>query len=276
MLFAVIAASLFKWIPGSFGYALAQDGPSAVLALLQAIIAAIVWGGGICLALSFYRVVFFSARRPSSRYRPSGSLVTGLAAGFATSLILTAFIIFGFQQEGLLHMGWIDGPTYKALIGDSSRLAGPYLYDVFVTTRCGWAYLVIGSFLGLGMALDSNALFASQEFGALRSSAKSISVPGLDKEQFWEISLHLWHRFRGTPLMLTVGAAITIGLLHKDVIIANHTGQMASLTRLSLNVLFDSCTQMIGAFFAIVGMGLGLVLTDVRSSSVGDSLQSLF
>ncbi|HBH79185.1 MAG TPA: hypothetical protein DDY39_05095, partial [Nitrospira sp.] len=85
--FAAIAAAPFKVIPGGFGWSVTQylkvapmdtfNMPNAFMGFLQGTIAAVIWAGGIAIALMIYHEVFQSEQTKKSILSPIGTIVAG-------------------------------------------------------------------------------------------------------------------------------------------------------------------------------------------------------
>jgi hypothetical protein len=248
---AALAAAAYKWIPGMANWALCQATPSAAMGVFHGVTAGVVWAGIITLGITFYHVVFGRSQKPGSMLRPFGAVVSGAVSGLFSSLLVVMVITGVYEPQSLVTMGWISSPG----LGRAAVWG-----DLFVNYRYGWLYLIVGTALGIGMALMSNAVRASAAWKAFldaqRDGLAGIRETGLVLRQLMAIALpHAW------ILPVTVGLAAVLAFYVPDTTTrAAIEGIKANPADVIKGLVADCSTQVIGAFFGICGMGLGLVV----------------
>lgn len=271
LLLSAASAAAFKWLPGIFNYALCQAKPSAAMGVFHGVTAAVIWGGGITLSLVIYRVVFGREFSAKSYLRPVPAVVTGAMMGAISGAALVLLISTVYMGNSLHDMGWVT---------DSDQKLGAGFGDIVLSrTRFAWPYLITGSFLGIGMALMVNGLRASKKW--LQFLIKQTTLTGV--RQTWRLISALTKLAVGfawpIPLALLVAGVLAFFVLRS----APETGRWSQSSTEALSggrapepaqrrewkispwgeafgILGDAATQAIGGFFAIVGMGLGIVI----------------
>lgn len=308
--FAAISAAAFKWLPGIFGWSLEQKAASPGMGIFHGLSGGVIWGGSIALGLALFYIVVERQQDKKSTFRPYGAILTGAVFGLISSLFIVLIVVLVFEIESLIGMGWIGSRDVASL----SRFEKKYWLDLFVSIRYGWVQLVIGTGMGIGMALATNSLRAWNRWvGFLRRQKRVTS---------WTQSTRLIRRIipiaalRVWPVPLTI---ILAGVLAYFVphpqqadnspqeaisVIENNTQTLQvnskdekaiqeiarQLERLKVDhvhdrpgfwskdrkapgntpearqmqlihgLIADCLSQIVGAFFAIVGMGFGMVI----------------
>jgi hypothetical protein len=271
IILSVLSAAAFKWLPGMFNFALCQPVAGAAMGLFHGIIAAVIWGGGITLGLILYRVVFGREHVAKSYLRPFPAVIAGAIAGLIASMVLLLVISTVYDEDALFKMGWIMEKNAKSWSG---------LWHVLLwETRTAWPYLIMGVFLGTGMALMTNGLRASKRWP--RFLDERTSLTGV--RQTWSLIRALTtlaSRFAWPiPLALLIAGAVAFSVLRSapasrqwsrpwsEALTAGLVRDPGKLRKWKgspwgegLGIVGDSATQAIGGFFAIVGMGLGIII----------------
>jgi hypothetical protein len=268
----MISAAVFKAVPGAFGLALTQASASAGMGAFQGATAGMIWAGTIILGLTWYdfrrgirQAPWESPRKAEeagqaglsmslwdafrSSLRPPFSLVVGALCGFVSSLLIILVVTSVFELRSIVDIGWIRPGR--------GRFSLEFLKDLFINTRFAWPYLITGPSLGVGMAMTRNALLASAR---------------------WSEFIQMQRRLEGGKDALTVSRGITpivaryaLPLLVMQALggglafFVPEAGPGANVFRagtmsLASGLSCDCATQVFGAFFGIVGMGLGVVI----------------
>jgi hypothetical protein len=255
---AAVAAAAFKWLPGKFNWAVGQTTGSAMMGIFQGVVAGVLWAGMIVLGLTVYHVVFGRRRGPRSAFRPLGAVFAGAMSGLIGSSLLVLTLIGVFDSRSLASIGWLTS-------GDVVPFTPAFFRDIFATTRFGWVYLVTGTGLGVGMALATNALRRSPAWLAL------LDENGTGMSNTREAAALLARVTRvAAPfawwLPLTVGGASIAAFFIPNVspepavVDCLLAESKATATCLLRGLIGDGLTQVIGAYFAICGMMLGMLV----------------
>jgi hypothetical protein len=287
ILFAMAGAAAIKWLPSYFNYSCVESSASAFRGLFASAPAGFLVGGGTVLGLTFYRMVIGREYGRPSMFRPLPALLYGGLFAFAAGVICVLMIAFIFSPESLQQIGWTNSSTRVTM--------GSLLHGLLVTNRCGYAFPVTCVGLGLAMAMTTNRLRASTvwpEFldqqGAVTSLTQAMQVSrGIVK-----LSLpYAWPLVVLTPLFATIGLAIMQGTDPKAWhLTANSAHEIfmgamdgtkrpgetmsqfnarevvqriqwkTSLEGRALGLFGDVLSKVVGGYFAIVGMGLGIVM----------------
>jgi hypothetical protein len=274
ILFAMAGAAAIKWLPSWFNYSAVQDGASAFRGIFAATPAGFLIGGGTVLGLTFYRMVIGREYDRLSIFRPFSSILYGGIFAFVAGLLCVFMIALVFTPDALYKMGWTDwsNPFIRPPVG---RL----LYDLFMTTRCGYAFPVTCVGLGVGMAMMTNSLRASTvwpEFLDRQSAVTSLTQAIQVTRGIVKLSLpYAWPIVVLTPLFAVIGLVIMQGIDPKDWhLTANSVHQIflggmdetkiriwkKSLEGRALGLFGDVLSKVVGGYFTIVGMGLGIVM----------------
>lgn len=287
ILFAMAGAASIKWLPSWLNYSAVQDGASAFRGLFAATIAGFLVGGGTVLGLTFYRMVIGREYDRLSLFRPLPGLLYGGIFAFVAGLLCVLMIALVFSPQALLQIGWTNSPTRLTM--------GPLLHGLFVTNRCGYAFPVTCVGLGLAMAMMTNRLRASTvwpEFLDKQSAVTSLTQAIQVTRGIAKLSLpYALPIVVLTPLFAVIGLAIMQGTDPKawhltansahDIFIGGMDGTMQphetkpnfearevkqrikwkrSLEGRALGLFGDVLSKVVGGYFAIVGMGLGIVM----------------
>lgn len=245
---ASIAAASFKWLPGAFNFALCQASASAGMGVFHGVTAGFIWGGFIPLALVLYRVVFGNMNLPmrESFLHPFAMLIVGGIAGGLSGLLLTYLVTTVFTPTSVTTMGWTATTDRSSLL---------FWRELFLQTRFGWAYVITGTGLGVGLALMTNGLQSSAEWAAFL--ARQTRLTGLKEtvDVLKGITRIAWRYAWPIPIAMTLAAVLAFAVqrplkLQEKTTVAMRAAGTAA----------DSATQAIGGFFAVVGLGLGLVI----------------
>ena len=265
------SAAAFKWLPGLLNYALCQAKPSAAMGVFHGITAAVIWGGGITLGLVAYRVIFGREFGARSYLRPFAVIVTGAMVGAINAAILLLLISTVYMGPSLHAMGWVNDSTQS--------LGSDFAQVLFFRTRFAWPYLITGTFLGIGMALMVNGLRASRKWpqflaqqtpltGVRHTWRLICALVKLAIRFAWPIPVALfiagWLAFfvlRSAPEPGQWPHSWTEGLSGGLSTEPSHEREWKiSPWGEALGIMGDAATQAIGGFFAVVGMGLGIVI----------------
>jgi hypothetical protein len=237
-------------VPGAFDWALAQDLPGAGRGLFQGVVAGVVWGGLIPVGLMLYRLVFWTInQRADSLFRPIGSLAAGLLAGLLSSILVTFSILAVYGMDALHKMGWVGNLTEE-----EQRWSAEFWYELLIATRMGFGELILGTMLGLGIALTVNGLRASHRWEQFAASGDPLSslkdARRLIGRLFVVVMRYSW------PLVATQAAAVVvvwaIARPSEQVILSN--------ADVFLDTLGDAATQAVGAVAAVIGTCVALLV----------------
>jgi hypothetical protein len=271
VLLSALSAAAFKSLPGALNFALCQAAPSAAMGVFHGLTAAVIWGGGIILGLVLYRVVFGRQRGAKSYLRPISAVVTGAIVGAITSAMVLLLISTVYTPDSLRMMGW--------LVESKEKTSAGLGHDLLWESRLAWPYLIMGTFLGIGMALMINGLRASGRWSQFLAQQTPLS----GVREAWRLILALAKlaiRFAWPiPLALLIAGVLAFSVLRSAP--ASRPGSQpwtealrGGLSRSpenlrkwkvgawgqGLGIIGDGVTQAIGGFFAVVGMGLGIII----------------
>lgn len=267
---AVLAAglaSIFKVPFAHFNWAICQASASPGMGFFHGATAGVIWGGGIALALALYGMVF-RVERHNNAFRPLGALFTGALAGFVFSFLLVVIIANVYESTSLFIMGWISNKALERFSVDLWR-------ELFVRPGFAWPYLLTGAGLGLGMALMTNGMMASRSWLEFLDQ-ESAEVSGLK---------HIYKIGRGIawlalpyslfiPPILFLSAVLAYQVMKPNLPVKQFDGDVSQLDKkqgearlqkidlkgLRQGLTADCATQAFGGFFAVVGMGFGMVV----------------
>jgi hypothetical protein len=267
-------SSFFKLPFGYLNYALCQPDSSAPTAFFGAIVACFFWGGVITFFITLHRVAFRSELRAKSYFQPWPALCFGIMGGVVSSSLVMALLSFVCDSSSSVDLGWTEV--------DKRLNWGTFFQDILVNRRVFWPYMVLGPGLGLGMAMMCNGIWASPAWSALM--AKQAQLSGARALLLIGALAKFMVRFVW-PIFLCMAAADVAAYfivttspyaLHHPIKPENQTWAYAldggRLTKQSeviewklspwgvgLGILCDSLTQTFGAFWCIVGMGIGMI-----------------
>lgn len=246
-MFAAIVAGVLKTIPGAFDWGFVQAQASATMGFFHGVIGGVMWAGAISLGLSLYRLVFGRDLIPGSYWKPLGALGVGALIGMISSILVVFCIASVYSDPSLRKMGWIQQSTEN-----DSR---PFLDDLFYHTGFGWCHLITGVGIGIGMALMTNGLQASSKWKAFLHSQARLTSLKQARELIWGLmKLALPYSW---PLPLVIGLAAAAASF-----VPNRIPGVPKATTLAIvqGLTADCGIQIIGAYFAVVGMGFGIVI----------------
>jgi hypothetical protein len=252
-LFAAIVAGVLKTIPGAFDWGFVQAQVSATMGFFHGVIGGVMWAGAISLGLSLYRLVFGRDLIRGSYWKPLGALGVGALIGLLSSILVVLCIASVYSDPSLRKMGWIQQSTQN-----DSR---PFLDDLFFNTGFGWCHLITGVGIGVGMALMTNGLQASVKWKEFLHSQARLTSLKQARELIWGLmKLALPYSW---PLPLIIGlAAIAASFVPLRVDQPKDPEKRTKATTLQIvqGLTADCGIQIIGAYFAVVGMGFGIVI----------------
>jgi hypothetical protein len=271
ILFAMAGAASVKWLPSYFNYSCVQSNASAFRGLFASAPAGFLVGGGTVLGLTFYRMVIGREYGRLSVVRPFPSILYGGLFAFVAGLICVFMIALVFSPEALQQIGWTDSATRVPV--------GSLLRGVFWTNRRGYPFPVTCVGLGVAMAMMTNSLRASTvwpEFLNKQTAVTSLKqaiqvIRGIVKLTF----PYAWPIVVLTPLFAAIGLAIMQGAAPtawhltansaREIFLGGMDETMArewkmSLEGRALGLFGDVLSKAVGGYFAIVGMGLGIVM----------------
>jgi hypothetical protein len=251
-MFAAITAGVIKTIPGAFDWGLVQAQTSAPMGFFHGLIGGVMWAGAISLGLSLYRLVFGRDLIRGSYWKPPGALGVGALIGLISSILVVLCIASVYSDPALITMGWIQKPTQNG--------REPLLTDLFYNTGFGWCHLITGVGIGIGMALMTNGLQASPKWKEFLHSQARLTSLKQARELIWglmKVALpYSW------PLPLVIGLAAIAASFAPRVDPPEDPGKPTKAHRLQIvqGLTADCGIQIIGAYFAVVGMGFGIVI----------------
>lgn len=268
ILFACVAASAFKWLPGLFNFALCQATPNAAMGVFHAITASVIWGGSITFAVALYFVVFGRQSAPRSFVQPTGAIIAGLIAGILSSVAITLVVVTVYTNQSLALMGWTAE--------DYDKFSAGLWKDLFFANRFGWPFLLMGTSLGAGMALMANGLRASPRWRGLLNEQSALTS-GHQVLQLVRALVKIGLRYAWpVPVAVSIGCLLAFVVLRgapvaKAPQTSAFTGQLSDRGQAirqwklspigeALGIAGDGLTQIIGGSFAIIGMGMGIVI----------------
>lgn len=259
--FGAVSAAAFKWLPGLFGLAPTQAQPSIGMGAFQGLTAGFVWAGLIALGLTLHDRVFSREHDPKGYPRPFGAVVSGAAWGLLGSIVVVFIVVSVFTTTSLVEMGWLTEENKT-----QSRLSYEFFKDLFVETRFGNVHLITGIGLGVGMALMTNSIRASQRWTDFVEGHKGkLFRLRQTKKALAQIARIAWHHVWPLLLMLALtGAAACLVPKVPEGAKKYYSPDLAldlpAYLAVPLGIVCDCLSQAIGGFFGIVGMGLGIII----------------
>ena len=223
------------------------------MGVFHGLTAGVIWLGTIILALTIYRVVFGREQQYTGALRPIGALASGFIGGVVSSAVVTLAIAAVFEPGSLAAMGWVTGKP--------ERYSAEWLSDLFVETRFGWAYILSGTAFGVGLAMVTNKLRAAPDWERYLARQTRVASFGqcaaIVKGTTGIVVRHC------LPLVLALVVGGTLEYLVCDPPLEKPskwgTWETPSLF-LALSIAADCGSKLIGGVFAIVGLGLGVVV----------------
>jgi len=246
--FAAVGAMLYKWLPGAFDWALVQGHSSAGMGAFHGFTAGFIWGGLIPVGLALHRLVFWNARCKHSTLRPFGSLIFGLLGGLVASSLVVLIILSVYEIDSLGKMGWLN------VSGQSQRYSAQFWQDLLITTRMGWAHLILGTSLGLGMALTTNRLRASGRWDRFLSGVSTPTSMKAVRGLVRDISSLVLREVWPLPLMLAIGGLLVYMLAIPGI----HA--TAQKQKVWTGIIGDASAQAVGGICAVIGLGAVIVV----------------
>lgn len=273
--FAGLPALVFKAIPSSWGWGVAQHEPNLGIGAFQGAVASLFWGGIISTTVTLHYAVFANAKLPRSTWSPFGAVVAGAMGGVIASAMIVSAILGVFNQASLLTMGWIAAPAQGA----------QRWIQAFGVTRYGWVYLVTGLGLGIGLALISNSIRASRLWPILLKENmcgfNSLADVARCYRRLLRIAFGRRLLLLVAPVLLFSGAAFFVPNVDSASrvlpLLEESRGKVerskANPKDLALGLMGDGLTQIVGALFGVCGALLGGVIVrsgfSIRPMQVG-------
>lgn len=239
---AAFSSFFFKLGPGFLGWSLVQASDSAGMGAFQGATAGLIWAGFIIWGVS--AIDFLWEERPS-RWRV---IFVGGASGLVSGGLIVLIVASVFELDSLVRIGWIEPQI--------TRYSAQFFEGLFVTTRLGWAYIISGMFLGIGMSLTRESLLASIQWSEFMQVQREV----MSLRQALAIALGAARILarRCWPLFLfQMVAAVFVILVAEPANGASkfRSGRFGILTGLA----GDCSAQVVGAYFGLIGMAFGLV-----------------
>lgn len=249
VLFVVPPASAFKMLPAHYDWGVSQHEPSALIGAFQGLVAGVFWGGLTTACIAFYYYVFSSEKHRGSGLDLAWTIVFALIGALLGSGLISFAVLGVFNEQSLNMMGWIR-PDQSGI----DRLS-----EAFVETRFGWVNFAIGGALGIGFALVVHAIRIDPGWLSIFHSS------GARAESFgelWGITLRLARI--ALPKMGYLVAIMLLGVVASlyipDTTTFAEEKTKANLESLIKGLLGDVSTQIIGAYFSIVGMLVAMIV----------------
>lgn len=249
-LFGSISAGIWKSIPGTFNWGLVQATPNPAMAAFHGLVSGLVWTTWIALGLVLYRVVFGRDLVKGSYIKPLGALIAGILFGFIGGFLVEFCVIGVYTIQSLETMGWILSTQPHRI-----SLTREFFHDLFVGTRFGWPLPICGIGMGLGTAMMTNALQASRKFGEFLQRQVRLSSLSQAMRLIWNLIKLALPFVWPIPLMVAITAAAA-----SLVPVRNYALPKATTAGIIQGLAGDCSTEAVGAFFSVVGMGLGIVI----------------
>jgi HEAT repeats len=265
--FAAFSAAFYKMLPSLFGWALAQKEANAGPGFYQGFSAGVIWAGLIVLGLTVYYIISAREHHSNSNRSLLQATVTGTASGLLGSLIIILVIGAVFDQKVLENIGWI--------LPGRARFSRDFLKDLFWTTRFAWPYLITGGGLGMGMAITIHRLRTDSEWNDFKKRQPALTTFKQTHEAIRGIMeiLNKPKNFWPLPTLLLLAGlaaffvpavqprqAVNFNEVKVPCEIQGVVNIRAGRIGLLQGLIGDVTTQAVGAYFGIVGMGLGIVM----------------
>jgi hypothetical protein len=294
ILFAMAGALGIKWLPSLFNYSCVQGEASAFRGIFAATPAGLLIGGGTVLGLTFYRMVIGREYGRLSAFRPFPALLYGGIFAFVAGVFCVMMIALVFTPRALYVIGWTNSPVRQSMgqLLDGLFVSGRCGYAFPITC--------VGLGLAMAMMTNSlRASTVWPEFldqqGAVTSLPQAMRVTG----GIVKLSLrYAWPIVVLTPLFAGIGLAIMQGIEPKAWHLTAKSAQeiflggmatppeevkttppegakipqaeedadlrmrkwKGSLEGRALGLFGEVLSKVVGGYFAIVGMGLGIVM----------------
>ena len=289
--FSVAGAASIKWLPSAFNFSCVQATASAIMGLFHAAPSGIILGGGIAIGLMVYRMVFGREYDPVSILRPLPAIAFGAVSGLIAGILCVIMIASVYQPEALQQMGWTDQSVRPPF---SDILSG-----VLFKNYCGLAFPLTSVGLGIALALMTNSLRASKEWALFVRQQSAISSVGQLARVVAGIIRVTLPFAVPIPLLVMLFACVALIAMDHGVKpssrssapladkilggldqpppaavlgdtkkkedfqkaqIARRTVWKGSLEGRALGLIGDGLAKIVGGYFCIVGIGLGIVV----------------
>ncbi len=289
IILCIFAAMAVKFLPGLLNYAYGQARPSATMGLFHGAVAAIFVGGAATFGLALYRMVFGREYVPCDYLRPVGAICFGAIFGAFGGFLCNVAIAGVFVPEALKIMGWLplEQREPPGLL--------EFFHQLYFHNLCGWVFTLNGAGVGIGMALITNRLRFHRRWQAfLRLKARTamstfrqaITVLGglfaLTSRYIFVMAAVLFlTSLAGLAALAATGGmqpegsptwrqTLTGGLpgaasngaegATDEEVTARLRAWKTSRFGRVVGITFDSTAKALGGYFAVVGMGFGIVL----------------
>ncbi len=287
--FAVLGAAIVKWAPSAFNYSCVQATASLPMGLFHSAPAGIFVGGGIVFGLTFYRMVVGREWTDTSRCRPYPALLFGAFFGLLAGAFCVVVIALVYQPEALHQMGWIataERPGFAEMC-----------YELIVANRCGLAFPLTSIGLGIALGVMTNRLRNSETWPRFIENQSTLSGVGqLIRTIRGVIKVTMPHAWP-IPIFVVGFAAIALYLMttgqesspwkpegientlvggldeekperltaeEEEAFLERQKERRrewkTSVSGRMLGLFGDSLAKIVGGYFSIVGMGLGIVV----------------
>lgn len=293
IIFSMGISMVMKLVPGWFNFAYGQARANTIASAFHGGVAAMVIGGVSAFGLTFYRMVLGREHGRFHYLRPFGAVIAGAIGGFVGGLLTDVAIAGVFDPTALQLMGWLDD-------GMDKPDGAAFISLLFRENMCGWVFALNGMGTGIGMALLTNRLRGAPEWDQFLSERSSQSVgAGTQIGSIVKGLIGLARRY-SWPLPLCLFVTSVLGLLilpHDEIRMPKYPGDSVEILRGGLKQLdvaqnsspaerrelelaehkrlrnwktslpgrvigitCDSACKVVGGFFAVVGMGIGIVI----------------
>lgn len=292
IILSVPMAALFKTVPGIFNFALCQADPNPLMAFFHGATAAIGWGSMITLGLIFHWIVFATKRSEQSYRHLFASAGFGGFFGLLGSIGIITLIVGVFTPPALYKMGWAWEENTKGV--DILWESGFYWPYLILGTSLGVGTAVFGTRMRVSKAWRSFCTNQQPITDWKQVVRMQRELAAIARRFMWPIivsqvvgcvlAVLLMQHYRLPPnatarpqpsnwwQRIRVSCNFNhwdgVDLSNKPLeekerlakIQANKMqGWKTSLSGEILGTLGDAATQVFGAFYCVVGMGIGLV-----------------
>lgn len=250
VLFVVPPAFLYKMLPASLNWGVSQHEASPFIGAFQGLVAGVLWAGLTALSISFYYYVFGNEKRRGSALETFWVVLFGLVGASLASCLISAAILGVFHEKSLLEMGWLCPNS-------SGKPPSTYVYEAFFVTGFGFVNIVTGAALGIGISLVVQATKKDPKWDRI------FRVPDSRVEnirQLWDLVKSISHLvLPKMPLMLLTCllGAVTAYTVPEISPLAKTKANPVSLIQ---GLVGDVSTQIVGAYFGIIGMFVAMVV----------------